>query len=138
MNMQKNTSRIITFSLLFPLMVLLGALTCGSPSYAASAGVASSSTSAGNADSKTLRSFFITGKITSPDGKPVEKAEVILVDGANRDTLTKADGSYSFELLRDGTYTVVPRKAGMKFLPDKISVTINGDNKSGADFTTAQ
>lgn len=100
--------------------------------------VAISGKSISSQDFKALRKLFIAGKVTAPDGSPIYGVEVILLDKANSETLTDTDGSYAFELLKNETYTIVPRKAGMRFLPSKTSVTIDGDNRSGVDFISAQ
>jgi hypothetical protein len=135
--MKTHKARMINFFLLSLLIALLTAMASGVSAYAASDSEAFSA-SAPEAAPGTLRDFFIAGKVTAPDGKPLENVEVILTGAANRDTLTKADGSYSFDLLQKGTYTVSPRKAGMKFTPKNSKVSIKGDNKSEVDFKKTQ
>src|SRR5206468_6142320 len=61
------------------------------------------------------------------------------LSGASSATVT-ADGSgnYSFSGLANGTYTVTPAKAGYAFSPASQTVTINGANLSGVNFSATQ
>ncbi|NMB98704.1 MAG: hypothetical protein GYA35_00300, partial [Thermoanaerobaculaceae bacterium] len=44
-------------------------------------------------------------------------------------------GAYTISGLANGTYTVTPSKSGYTFSPTSISVTINGANQTGKNFT---
>ncbi|MGB9693353.1 MAG: PKD domain-containing protein [Fervidobacterium sp.] len=49
--------------------------------------------------------------------------------------LTNSPGNYTISSLPNGTYSVSPSLRGYTFLPENISVTINGANATGNDFT---
>jgi fibronectin type 3 domain-containing protein len=54
-------------------------------------------------------------------------------------TTTDSSGNYSFASLTNGTYTVTPTDTGYTFSPINQSVTVNGANQTGVNFTaTAQ
>jgi hypothetical protein len=46
-----------------------------------------------------------------------------------------ASGSFTFANLANGSYTVTPIKSGVTFSPASQSVTINGSNVTGVNFT---
>ena len=48
---------------------------------------------------------------------------------------TDSNGNYSVSGLPNGTYTVTPSSAALTFTPVKKSVTINGSNVVGVNFT---
>jgi len=58
---------------------------------------------------------------------------VTLSGGAT--TTADSSGAYVFTGLANATYTVSPSKAGFTFTPAQRSVTINGANATGANFT---
>jgi len=58
---------------------------------------------------------------------------VTLTGGAS--TTADSSGAYVFTGLTNGTYTVTPSKTGFTFTPAQRSVTINGANASGVNFT---
>jgi hypothetical protein len=47
-----------------------------------------------------------------------------------------ASGAYSFTGLANGSYTVTPSKTGFVYTPTSQSVTVNGANVSGVNFTS--
>ena len=54
---------------------------------------------------------------------------------ASGTTGTTSSGTYSFAGLANGTYTVTPSRPGYTFTPTARTVTINGANVTGVDFT---
>jgi hypothetical protein len=46
-----------------------------------------------------------------------------------------ASGNYTFNNVVNGTYTVTPTKSGFAFTPTSQSVTVNGGNLTGVNFT---
>jgi ribulose-5-phosphate 4-epimerase/fuculose-1-phosphate aldolase len=60
---------------------------------------------------------------------------VALSGVATKTTTTDANGNYTFTTLGNGSYTVTPSKTGYSFLPTNRSVTVNGANVTGQDFT---
>ncbi|MCX5884570.1 MAG: putative Ig domain-containing protein [Proteobacteria bacterium] len=70
-------------------------------------------------------------------GKVSTLSDVIMVLSGNTSATTTTDtsGSYKFQHLTNGTYTVTPSKSGYTFNPTNRQVTINGGNQTGIDFT---
>ena len=62
-------------------------------------------------------------------------ATVTLSGSASATVTADSSGNYGFTALANGTYTVTPSKSGYTFTPPSQSVTINGANVSGTNFT---
>jgi len=62
---------------------------------------------------------------------------VTLSGGETATTTTDSSGNYSFSGLASGTYTVTPSGAGLVFSPARQSVTVNGSNVTGTDFSAS-
>jgi hypothetical protein len=77
--------------------------------------------------------FSISGTITPTAGG--SGATVMLSGPAAATATTDSSGNYSFIGLADGTYTVTPSNAGYTFSPVSQSVTVNGANQTGVNFT---
>ena len=77
--------------------------------------------------------FSISGTITPTAGGG--GATVTLSGSAAATTTTDSSGNYSFVGLANGTYTVTPSNAGYTFNPVSQSVTVNGANQTGVNFT---
>jgi hypothetical protein len=60
---------------------------------------------------------------------------VTLGGAATASATADANGNYSFAGLANGTYTVTPAKPGFRFTPDNQTVTVNGANATGVNFT---
>jgi hypothetical protein len=81
--------------------------------------------------------FSISGTITPVAGG--SGATVTLSGSAAATTTSDTSGNYSFGGLANGTYTVTPSNTGYSFSPPNQSVTLNGANQTGVNFTaTAQ
>lgn len=108
----------------FPLAALpLFALLCG-----CGGGV-----SQGSASSVTFR---ISGTI-SPQS--VGNGTTVTLSGPTSALTTgNSSGSYSFSGLANGTYAVTPSRSGYIFSPSVQSVSIDGSDVSGIDFTASQ
>ena len=77
-------------------------------------------------------SWSISGTITpGSDGA----GTALFIPGALVSTTADSSGRFSFTNMPNGTYTVRPSKAGYTFSPIERSVTINGGNVIGVDFT---
>jgi len=72
----------------------------------------------------------ISGSITGVSG-----ATVALGGAATATTTVDTSGNYSFTGLANGSYTVTPGEVGYAFTPSTQSVTINGANGTGVNFT---
>jgi carboxypeptidase family protein len=77
--------------------------------------------------------FSISGTITPTAGG--SGATVALSGPAAATTTTNASGNYTFAGLANGTYTVTPSNTGYTFSPVNQSVTVNGANQTGVNFT---
>ena len=51
---------------------------------------------------------------------------------------TEDDGTYIFEGLQNGDYTLIPSSKTHVFLPDSLTVTLSGSDLSGLDFVARQ
>ncbi len=79
--------------------------------------------------------FSISGTITPTAGG--SGGTVTLSGPAAATTTTDTSGNYSFGGLANGTYTVTPSNTGYTFSPLNQSVTVNGANQTGINFTAA-
>ena len=59
----------------------------------------------------------------------------LVIGGALLVTTADATGNFNFTGVPNGTYTVTPGKYGYTFSPPNRSVTINGANVTGVNFT---
>jgi alpha-tubulin suppressor-like RCC1 family protein len=59
---------------------------------------------------------------------------VTISDGSGHTTVSDSDGFFSFSSLDAGDYVFFATKAGYKFTPSSISVTINANNNNYLDF----
>jgi carboxypeptidase family protein len=81
--------------------------------------------------------FSISGTISPTAGG--SGATVTLSGAASGTTTPNSAGSYTFGGLANGTFTVTPSNVGYAFSPASQSVTVNGANFTGVNFTaTAQ
>jgi hypothetical protein len=74
--------------------------------------------------------WSISGTITGGAG-----ATVTLSGAGNATVTADSSGNYSFSNLANGAYTATPSKTGFTFNPTNASVTINGANVTGVNFT---
>lgn len=90
----------------------------------------------------TVQAFTAAPEVISGTITPVtlgSGADVVL--SQNGSTISTAivdsNGGYSFSGVVNGTYSVVPSKAGIVFNPASQSVTVNGGNSTVSPFTAA-
>ena len=77
----------------------------------------------------------ISGAITlSTTGVGVFQVSLTLFGDGSGNTFTDSNGFYSFPGLQDGTYNIVPMKAGYTFLPPTLTVTISGASLTEQNF----
>ena len=62
-------------------------------------------------------------------------ATVALSGAATATTTADGSGNFSFTGLANGSYTVTPSRSGFTFTPASRSVTVNGANQTGINFT---
>jgi hypothetical protein len=65
----------------------------------------------------------------------IANATIVLTGSANRTATSAADGSYSFNGLTNGFYTVTPSSGGYTFTPASRSMTVAGANITVPAFT---
>jgi subtilisin family serine protease len=76
--------------------------------------------------------YSISGTITTSTGTGI--SGVTVSTGAGSAT-TNSSGAYTLSGLSNGTYTLTPSLGGYTFSPTSRSVTVNGANVTGQDFT---
>jgi hypothetical protein len=90
------------------------------------AGASGGSTPPGSTGSTT---YSISGAINGT------AATITLSGASTRSATTNASGGYSFSGLANGSYVVTPGQSGYSFTPSTTSVTVNGGNVAGVNFT---
>jgi hypothetical protein len=86
--------------------------------------------------SGSSNTFHLAGNI-SPQS--IGNGTTVTLSGpASASTTGTSSGSYIFSGLANGTYTVTPSRSGYIFSPSVQSVSINGSDLSGIDFTASQ
>ena len=80
--------------------------------------------------------YAISGTVTY-NGPGLSGVTLTLSGSGSGSTTTDASGNYSFTGLSNGTYTITPSKSGYTFTPTSRTVTINGVNQTGINFTAA-
>lgn len=93
-------------------------------------GVSFTATSSGGGTPST---YSISGTV-SPMSLGANVA-VTLTGAFTTAATTDASGAYTFTGLANGTYSVTPSSTGATFAPANTSVTINGANQTGVNFT---
>ena len=79
------------------------------------------------------RSWSISG--TTAPASSGAGSSITLSGTSSGSVSADASGNYTFSNLANGTYTVTPGKTGFSFTPASQSVTVNGANVTGINFT---
>jgi hypothetical protein len=87
-----------------------------------------------NFSSLVIPTYVISGTVSGAGGNV---ATVTLSGAASASTFTDANGNYAFANLYNGSYVVTVVKSGYVFTPSSRSITVNGGNVTGANFTSA-
>lgn len=77
--------------------------------------------------------FSISGAVS---GAVAAGVTVSLTGASTATATTDSSGNYTFSGLSNGSYTVTPSKSGFSFSPSSQSVTVNGANMAGQNFTS--
>lgn len=85
-----------------------------------------------NFSSTSSSTYSISGTITH-SGVPQTG---VTVSTGSSSTVTDSNGMYTLSGLANGNYTVTPSKSGYTFSPVSSSVTVNGANVTGQNFTS--
>ncbi|MBI5890712.1 MAG: carboxypeptidase regulatory-like domain-containing protein [Nitrosomonadales bacterium] len=78
--------------------------------------------------------YSISGTVS---GAVTQGVAVTLTGASTLNTITAADGSYSFSGLSNGSYSVVASSAGYTFSPNATAVTLTGADVAGTNFTSS-
>ena len=76
--------------------------------------------------------FSISGTVTPSS---LGSGTVLTLSGSGTQVTADSSGSYTFSNLANGTYTITPSKTGTSFNPASQTVTVNGLNVTGTNFT---
>src|ERR1035437_4570763 len=79
--------------------------------------------------------YSISGMV-SHSGKALQGTTVTLTGPRKTSPPTNMNGNYIFTGLANGNYVVTPSWPGYTFTPTNTTVTINGANVTGQDFTS--
>jgi hypothetical protein len=79
--------------------------------------------------------YSISGTISPAANGP--GVAVTIGGAANATTATDSSGNYSFTGLNNNSYTIRATKSGFSFSPSSSSVTVNGANVTGVNFTAS-
>jgi hypothetical protein len=82
--------------------------------------------------SGTPTTYSISGTVTLSTGGALSG---VTVSTGSASATTDTSGNYTISGLANGTYTVTPSKSGYTFSPANYSVTINGADVTGKNFT---
>ena len=108
-------------------IILAGSLTgCGGDGGGADSGT-------NNTDGIAPATYTISGAITPP----LAGVMVSLTGGSAASMMTATDGTYAFNNIANGQYTVKPSHAGQTFSPVDRIININGINAQNVNFTAA-
>jgi hypothetical protein len=77
--------------------------------------------------------FSISGTVT---GDVLEGVTMTLSGDVSETTMTDSSGNYIFSRVSNGTYEVTPSKSGYFFTPTSRTVTVNGADVTGQNFTS--
>jgi PKD repeat protein len=80
----------------------------------------------------TGSTFSVSGTITNSSGVGING---VTVSNGAASTTTNSSGAYTLANLANGTYTITPSFSGYSFSPANRSVTVNGANVTGQNFT---
>ena len=92
-----------------------------------------------NFTATALPSFSVSGAITPVAGGSGTTVSLTSTSEGGTNATVTADGSgnYTFPGVLNGTYTVTPSKTGSTFIPASQTVTVNGANVPGINFTAS-
>lgn len=90
----------------------------------------------GNADSWPIypneETYPVSGNITDENNQPL--SDVVVQSNTGVASATDASGNYTLAL-RNGSYVLTPEKVGFNFTPVTRTVTVDGEDQSGFDFS---
>ena len=80
----------------------------------------------------TQTTWSVSGTISTSTGTGISG---VTISTGSTSTTTNASGAYTLSNLANGTYTLTPSLSGYTFSPSSSSVTLNGANVTGKNFT---
>jgi hypothetical protein len=105
---------------------------CGSVSKSTT----TTSPSSPSSPSSPTTTYSISGTITPASAG--SGSTLALSGPATASTTANSSGNYSFTGLANGMYVITPNSSGYSFSPTVQTVTINGANASGVNFSASQ
>jgi hypothetical protein len=81
-------------------------------------------------------SYSISGIVTDNSGTALSGVTVSLTGASSASTTTDTSGFYRFTGLSNGSYTITPTKTGYTFSPVNRTVSVNGGDVIGQNFTS--
>lgn len=116
--MRRNEKWIFGFGIILACVILALGPTCGKDT--------------GEEEEPTI-TYSISGQVTSR-GDSVADVTITLSGNSSGTMTTNDEGSYSFSVLSNGSYTVTPSLSGHTFDPQYQNVTITGSDQTDIDF----
>lgn len=83
----------------------------------------------GGSNPPPASTYTISGNVSG------SSATLTLSGASGATARTDSSGNYSFSSLPNGSYVVAPSQSGYSFSPSTASVTVNGGNVTGVNFT---
>ena len=92
-----------------------------------------------NFTAAALPTFSVSGAVAPAANGSGATVNLTSSSGGGTNATVSADGSgnYTFPSVLNGTYTVTPSKTGSTFVPASQTVTVNGANVPGINFTAS-
>ena len=130
----KDKFTVSTVAALLCVFVLLG---CGGGGGGGGGGGSGGSGDSGSGNPPPpASSGSISGAVSGSSTPALTGVQVNLSGAGTSVAVTDANGRYSFANLGAGTYAVTPAMNGLTFTPRSISVAVNGQGTSGANFVS--
>lgn len=86
----------------------------------------------------TVPTYKIAGHVyATAANAPLSSVTVALAGDASRSVVSAADGSFAFDDLKDGSYTVTPARSGYSFAPLTRVAIVNGADLNDVNFVRA-
>ena len=94
-------------------------------------------TSIENVNFSGVTGFAIKGRITTPNGTPINNVRISR-GGSTVTAITNLNGEYTLSAVPNGTYFVVPSRAGFTFTPSSRNVTVSNADVLNINFVAYQ
>ena len=86
----------------------------------------------------TVLTYKISGHVyATAAGAPLSGVKLVLSGNITESVISAADGSFAFDDLMNGTFTVTPTRSGYSFAPLSMNVVISGADQNNVAFFRA-